>query len=211
MAEGQGARRQEARRRADALEEAARALARGQAVAFPTDTVYGLGVSVEAARSPQALFDIKRRDAGKPVAWLVAGPQELERYGRQVPEYARALARAWWPGALTLVVRASDAVPPAFRSEAGTIGLRMPASETALALVRAAGCPVATTSANLSGRPAPGSFSELDAAIVEAAGAVVRDGVPESGVASTVVDCTAARPKMLREGSIPAAAIHALA
>ena len=180
-------------------------------MAFPTDTVYGLGVSVEAARSPQALFDIKRRDAGKPVAWLVAGPQDLERYGRQVPEYARALARAWWPGALTLVVRASDAVPPAFRSEAGTIGLRMPASETALALVRAAGCPVATTSANLSGRPAPGSFSELDAAIVEAAGAVVRDGVPESGVASTVVDCTAARPKVLREGSIPAAAIHALA
>ena len=125
---------------------------------FPTDTVYGLGVAVEAARSPQALFDIKRRDRGKPVAWLVGDASDLERYGREVPDAACALARAHWPGPLTLVVKASQAVPPAFRSAEGTIGLRMPDSETALALVRAAGGPVATTSANLSGGPAPRTF-----------------------------------------------------
>ena len=150
--------------------------------------VYGLGVAVEAARSPQVLFDIKRRDRGKPVAWLVGDASDLERYGREVPDVACALARAHWPGPLTLVVKASQAVPPAFRSAEGTIGLRMPDSETALALVRAAGGPVATTSANLSGGPAPRTFEELDPALVAAAAAAVRDDARKSGVASTVVD-----------------------
>lgn len=113
-------------------EEAVRALAAGDAVVFPTDTVFGLGISVSAAAGPQLLYDLKRRDAGKPVAWLVEGPEALDVYGEDVPAYARRLAEAFWPGGLTLVVRASDAVPPAFQSPAGTIGLRMPASEVAL-------------------------------------------------------------------------------
>ncbi len=115
-----------AARRPLALEEATRALAVGNAVIFPTDTVFGLGVSVSAAPGPQLLYDLKHRDAGKPVAWLVEGPEALDVYGRGVPAYARRLAETFWPGGLTLVVRASDAVPAAFQSPAGTIGLRMP-------------------------------------------------------------------------------------
>lgn len=130
------------------LGEAACALAAGEAVVFPTDTVFGLGVSVKAAAGPRLLYDLKHRDAGKPVAWLVEGPETLDVYGRDVPAYARRLAETFWPGALTLVVRASAAVPAAFRSPAGTIGLRMPDSEAALALIRAVGCPLAVTSAN---------------------------------------------------------------
>ena len=189
--------------RESTVDEAAEALRRGQAVVFPTDTVYGLGVAVEAARSPQVLFDIKRRDRGKPVAWLVGDASDLERYGREVPDVACVLARAHWPGPLTLVVKASQAVPPAFRSAEGTIGLRMPDSETALALVRAAGGPVATTSANLSGGPAPRTFEELDPALVAAAAAAVRDDARKSGVASTVVDCTGEGPVVLRRGAHP--------
>ena len=147
-------------------EEAVRALAAGDAVVFPTDTVFGLGISVSAAAGPQLLYDLKRRDAGKPVAWLVEGPEALDVYGEDVPAYARRLAEAFWPGGLTLVVRASDAVPPAFQSPAGTIGLRMPASEVALGLIRAAGCPLAVTSANLSGASDTARVEDLDRALV---------------------------------------------
>lgn len=155
-----------AARRPLALEEATRALAVGNAVIFPTDTVFGLGVSVSAAPAPQLLYDLKHRDAGKPVAWLVEGPEALDVYGRDVPAYARHLAETFWPGGLTLVVRASDAVPAAFQSPAGTIGLRMPASEAALGLIRAAGCPLAVTSANLSGAADTARAEDLDRALV---------------------------------------------
>ena len=155
-----------AARRPLALEEATRALAVGNAVIFPTDTVFGLGVSVSAAPGPQLLYDLKHRDAGKPVAWLVEGPEVLDVYGRDVPAYARRLAETFWPGGLTLVVRASDAVPAAFQSPAGTIGLRMPASEAALGLIRAAGCPLAVTSANLSGAADTARAEDLDRALV---------------------------------------------
>ena len=155
-----------AARRSLSRDEAARALADGNAVVFPTDTVFGLGVSVGAAAGPQLLYDRKHRDAGKPVAWLVEGPEALDVYGEDVPAYARRLAEAFWPGGLTLVVRASDAVPPAFQSPAGTIGLRMPASEVALGLIRAAGCPLAVTSANLSGASDTARVEDLDRALV---------------------------------------------
>lgn len=154
------------------LVEAAACLSRGEAVVLPTDTVYGVGVAVEATSGPQRLFEAKQRPADKPVAWLVASADDLERYGAGVPAYARQLAEAFWPGALTLVVRASAAVPRAFQSQAGTIGLRMPASPDALALIQAVGCPLAVTSANCSGAPAVVLFEDLDPVLVEATAGV---------------------------------------
>jgi len=221
-----------AARRPLALEEATRALAVGNAVIFPTDTVFGLGVSVSAAPGPQLLYDLKHRDAGKPVAWLVEGPEALDVYGRGVPAYARRLAETFWPGGLTLVVRASDAVPAAFQSPAGTIGLRMPASEAALGLIRAAGCPLAVTSANLSGAADTARAEDLDRALVaRTAGLYLPGGVaaagiasgcaeatpsvsarfaagdrlvppPASGTASAVLDCTGEAPRVLRAGAL---------
>lgn len=194
------------------LDEAARALAAGNAVVFPTDTVFGLGISVDAAAGPRLLYDLKRRDAGKPVAWLVEGPEALDVYGRGVPAYARRLAEAFWPGALTLVVRASDAVPAAFRSPAGTIGLRMAASEAALGLIRTVGCPLAVTSANLSGAADVARAEDLDEDLVaRTAGLYLPDGfatngqpvfAPASGSASTVLDCTGDAPRVLRAGAL---------
>lgn len=221
-----------AARRPLALEEATRALAAGNAVVFPTDTVFGLGVSVGAAAGPQLLYELKRRDAGKPVAWLVEGPEALYVYGRDVPAYARRLAETFWPGGLTLVVRASDAVTAAFQSPAGTIGLRMPASEAALGLIRAAGCPLAVTSANLSGAADTARAEDLDRALVARTaglylpGRVAAAGIasgcaeatpsasarfaagdrlvppPASGTASTVLDCTGEAPRVLRAGAL---------
>ncbi len=122
--------------RTSTIDQAARALRQGEAVIFPTETVYGLGVSVRAATGPDVLYDLKERDRGKPISWLVGGADDLDRYGARVPALVRKLAGAYWPGPLTLVVHASDEVPEAFRSDAGTIGLRMPDNATALALVR---------------------------------------------------------------------------
>ena len=195
---------------------AARALARGEAVVFPTDTVCGLGVAVEAAASPDVLFEIKEREAGKPIAWLVGGVEDLARYGAEVPEVALELARRHWPGPLTLVVRASDAVPAAFRGSDGSIGLRMPNSPAALALIRELGCPIAATSANIAGDLAPSCVFDLDARIASRVSCVYAGfaneaspdssdyvfGAVASGEASTVVSFLEGFPKVVREGAV---------
>lgn len=192
--------------------EAIAALRRGEAVIFPTETVYGLGVSVEAAASPDVLYDLKERDRGKPISWLVGGVDDLDRYGAHVPDLARRLARAYWPGPLTLVVEAGGAVPAAFRSAAGSIGLRMPDNEAALELIEAVGCPLATTSANISGLQAPGAFDALDPDLAARVSVVVPDDGDDdkSGVASTVIDCTVDPPRLLRESAVSEADIQAL-
>ena len=228
--------------------EAVRALRGGGAAAFPTDTVFGLGVAVapadaasdaaagggdavtnalgcpgefaetcardssaldggvgKAGASPgdplEVLYRLKGRDRGKPVAWLVGKAGDLQVYGRDVPAYALELAERFWPGPLTLVVRASDAVPAAFQSDEGTIGLRMPDSAVALGLIDAVGCPVATTSANLSGCDPAARSGDVDTALASQV-PVVGDGSDRpSGVSSTVVLCTGPEPRVLRQGS----------
>ena len=199
--------------RVPSFERAVAALRRGEPAAFPTDTVYGVGVAVDAAGSPDALFRLKRRPQGKPIAWLVGSASDLDRYGKDVPELARAAARAFWPGGLTLIVKAADGVPRAFQSEAGDIGLRMPDDALALQLIGAVGCPLAATSANFSGKPAPRSFDQADPEFLAQLPAVLEarpaDAAP-SGVASTVLDCTCDPPRILRQGAVTAADIAAL-
>lgn len=196
------------------LPAAARALKRGEAVIFPTDTVYGLGVSVRDAAGPDVLYHVKERDRGKPIAWLVASPDDLDRYGVDVPDLARRLAARYWPGPLTLIVRASDAVPEPFRSEAGTIGLRMPDNACARALIDEVGCPLATTSANLSGHASPCSFAAIDPELAARVSLALSDPAGDktkSGLASTVLTCTTSTPHIIRAGAITEADIAALA
>ena len=117
--------------RTSTIDQAVCALKRGEAVIFPTETVYGLGVSVEAAAGPDVLYDLKERDRDKPISWLVGDADDLDRYGARVPELARRLAGAYWPGPLTLVVRAADegraaagaldALDPKLAARVGTI------------------------------------------------------------------------------------------
>lgn len=188
------------------LSAAAEALRQGLPVVFPTDTVYGLGVSVCDAVTPQVLYEIKGRNEDKPVAWLVGGADALDVYGQDVPKAAYDLAEKFWPGALTLIVSASDAVPEAFLPATGkrTIALRMPAGETALELIQAAGCPLATTSANVSGRAAVSVFSQIDAEILDLVKvAVAQDADARgAGVASTIVDCSVCPPVVVRQGEL---------
>ena len=176
-----------------------RALQAGQAALFPTDTVYGLGVAIEAAPSPAQLYQLKHRSDDKPIAWLVKDVESLFRYGKDVPSWAYELAKAHWPGALTLVVEASEEVPVAYRSQEGTIALRMPDHPLALSLIEAVG-PLATTSANLSGEAAPTCFAEVPPEFASAVPSLV--GKTHAGQASSVIDCTGSMPRILRPGAI---------
>ena len=180
------------------LDKAIEALKAGKPVVFPTDTVYGIGVSVLHAKSPQAIYDIKQRGAGKPIAWLVGSPEALDVYGENVPQQARDLVSAQWPGALTVIVKASEAVPPAFASQTGTIGLRMPDSPVALSLIEAVGSPLATSSANISGGSDPRMLEDVDPAVIRQVAAVVRGMRMGSGTPSTVIDCSQGAVRVLR-------------
>lgn len=193
---------------AEVINLAASVLREGGIVVFPTETVYGIGAAATSWCGPCELFDIKVRPLDKPLPWLVEGVEDLDRYGIRVPEYAKRLAESFWPGGLTLVVDANEAVGPDFRDERGTIALRAPDHEVVQELIRASGSPIATTSANTSGRPPASRFPDLEERIIAAADVVLDGGESVVGVASTVVDCTGESPVVLREGPISAEAIE---
>lgn len=179
--------------------------AEGVAV-LPTDSVYGICCAALPGNPAHArIFDIKRRERTQTLPWFVADASDLARYGRDVSAWALRLAERHWPGALTIVVRASDEVPPEYAQPgpAGpTIALRVPDSELDRAVVRAAGVPLAQTSANTHGAPAATSGSGLEPGIVEAVDLVVDAGPAPVGVASTIVDATGSELRILRLGAL---------
>jgi release factor glutamine methyltransferase len=190
---------------------AATVLRDGGIVVFPTETVYGIGAMATSCFGPQEIIDIKARPANKPLPWLVETESALDVYGVEVPEYAHRLAKAYWPGALSLVVKASDRVGKDFRDDRGTVALRCPDHHLVQELIRAAGGPIITTSANTSGNPPAASFAELEPRIIHHADLTLDGGETHHGVASSVVDCTGLEPVVLREGAIATADIMAAA
>ncbi len=197
-----------------AIECAAAIMRAGCPLVFPTDTVMGCGVSVKHADTPEVLFNAKGRPSSKPVAWLIGSANDLDVYGCDIPDYARELACKYWPGALTLVVKASSKVPVSFASAEGTIGLRMPNSKVALELIRLLGFPIAATSANRAGQKAATCLDELDMAWVEETNIAVlgldndcqinqeNSSTHMQDTSSTVIDCTGLVPRVLRQGPI---------
>lgn len=196
---------------AEVVNLAATILRDGGIVVFPTETVYGIGASATSCFGPQEIIDIKMRPKNKPLPWLVEDDAALDKYGVDVPEYAHLIAKAFWPGALTIVVKAADIVAPEFRDERGSVALRSPDHELVQELIRASGAAIITTSANTSGQPAPGSFEELEERIIAAADVTLDGGETAHGMASTVVDCTGPEPVITRIGPIPAEEIVAVA
>jgi L-threonylcarbamoyladenylate synthase len=187
---------------ADAINLAASVLRDGGIVVFPTETVYGIGAAATSCIGPQEIVDIKMRPASKSLPWLVETEDALDTYGTGVPAYAHLLAKKYWPGAITLVVNASERVGKDFRDDRGTVALRCPDHEVVQELIRASGGPIITTSANTSGNPSPASFEELEPRIVAAADLTLDGGETLHGVHSTIVDCTGIVPLILRDGAI---------
>lgn len=193
------------------IERAASSLRAGRPIVFPTDTVYGICVAAGEGLVPDILFDIKRRERSQTIPWLVRGASDIERYGRDVPLYCLALAKRFWPGALTLIIRCGDEVPAAFQGADGTIALRAPDHAVPQAIMDALDAPLATTSANLHGRPAVASATELDPDLLALVPLVLDGGATSGGIPSTIVSCTEGEPRILRSGAISAEDILACA
>jgi L-threonylcarbamoyladenylate synthase len=172
------------------LQRAAKLLRSGAVVAFPTDTVYGLGASFDDEVARKRIYQIKGRPVGMPLILMVAAESQLEGLVH-VDSRAEAMIRKWWPGPLTLVLYAIGG---------GTLGVRIPKHKVALGLLRHSG-PLMTTSANLHGRE-PAMNAE-EAAALSGVMAVLDGGAAPGGTASTVLDLTGPEPHVLREGAIP--------
>jgi len=184
------------------IAEAARCLAQGGLVAFPTETVYGLGAD---ATNPQAVDDIfraKGRPADNPLIVHVASPGQVRALVREMPHSSLALMQAFWPGPLSLVLPRSDAVAPAVSCGLDTVAVRMPDHPVALDLIRVAGVPVAAPSANVSGRPSPTRAEHVLADLDGRIDYLLDAGPCRVGVESTVLDLTGPEPVVLRPGGV---------
>jgi L-threonylcarbamoyladenylate synthase len=184
-------------------------LNRGGVIAMPTDTVYGLAASLDHPDAIERIFSIKGRSGTKAIPILVSSLAAFERLSRWPGESAMRLARALWPGAVTIVVEASDAVPNAVRRDGTSVGIRMPASADALEIIERAGGALAVTSANRSGSPEARSADEVRERLGGRLDLVVDGGASPDQRPSTVVDATRDAVHILRSGAIPAWRIDA--
>ena len=186
-----------------AIHEAAAVLIAGGLVAFPTETVYGLGADALNASAVARIFAAKGRPADNPIIVHLADAAMLSEVVASVPARARLLISRCWPGPLTLVLPASPAVPKVTRGGLPTVAVRVPAHRVAIALIRAAGRPIAAPSANLSGRPSPTTAQHVLADLGDAIDLVLDAGPTPLGVESTVLDLTRRVPTVLRPGGVP--------
>lgn len=182
------------------LEQANHILRAGGLVAFPTDTVYGLGAMLFDAQAVEQLYIVKGRDAAKAIAVLLGSEADLSQVARELGGIAARLAHRFWPGPLTLVVPAHLDLP-ANLSPLPTVGVRMPDHPVALALLHLTG-PLAVTSANLSGQPSTRTAEEVYAQLGGLIPLILDDGQTPGGLPSTVVDCTGTELVILRQGPI---------
>jgi tRNA threonylcarbamoyl adenosine modification protein (Sua5/YciO/YrdC/YwlC family) len=189
------------------LAAAVTAVRRGQLVVLPTDTVYGVGVDAFDADGVQRLLDAKGRGRDMPPPVLISSNTTLEALATEVPGWASGLVEHYWPGPLTIVCRQQPSLRWDLGETRGTVAIRMPDDQGALDLLGRTG-PLAVSSANNTGHPAATNADEAEDMLGWAV-EVVLDGGPSNGsLASTIVDCTGTRPRILREGSISEAELH---
>lgn len=186
----------------EALDEAAIALKRGGMVAFPTETFYGLGVDALNSDAVVRLFAVKGRPESKPVLVLIGSVAMAEALAPEISAGARKLMARHWPGPLTLVLRAAPHVPSQLTAGTGTIGMRIPGHAVALGLVNAAGLAVTAPSANPSDQPPPLTAETVREYFGERLDLILDGGPTAGGPASTVADCTAWPPRILRQGPV---------
>lgn len=186
-----------------AIAVAAEYLRLGLTVVFPTDTVYGVGVILSVV-AIERLYAVKGRPAQKGIPVLLADAADVAQVAGRLSPTTTALMSRFWPGPLTLIVPRRPSLPDNI-SPNDTVAVRVPDHALARALIRAAGGAVATTSANISGRPAARSADEAMAALAGRVAAVLDDGLSPGGRASTIVDCTSRPPIILRAGPLSAA------
>lgn len=186
----------------ESLEEAGRLIREGELVGMPTETVYGLGANALDETAVRKIFAAKGRPADNPLIVHVSCLQEIPPLVKGIPEGARRLMEAFWPGPMTLILPKSDAIPSVVSAGLDTVGIRLPRSEAARALIRAAGRPIAAPSANRSGRPSPTTAQHVYEDMAGRIPLILDGGASEVGVESSVIDATGEVPVILRPGGI---------
>ncbi len=186
----------------ESIGRAASVVLAGGVVAIPTDTLYGLAANPFDAAAIDTLFTIKRRDLEKAIPLVAADLAQVETAIGPLPALGVRLALAFWPGPLTLVMRAPETLAVEVTGGTGTVGVRVPACEVTRALCAAARLPLTATSANISGQPPTSLPDEVAAALGARLDALVDSGPTAGGPPSTIVDVTGAEPRLIRAGAI---------
>lgn len=194
---------------ADALARAARALKEGQLIAFPTETVYGLGADANNQSAVSRIYNVKGRPEDHPLIVHIADWQLMGEWSEQIPDFAIDLARAFWPGPMTLILKRSELAKDFITGGQETVGIRVPNQTLALQLLnefsKIGGKGVAAPSANRFGQVSPTSAQAVQdeiGALLDQEDVILDGGPCEVGVESTIIDCTSSHPKILRPGAI---------
>lgn len=188
--------------RAEGIAAAQDAVGRGEAVVLPTDTVYGIGVDAFSAAAVAVLLAAKGRSRAMPPPVVIGRQAVMEALATDIPDQARQLAETFWPGGLTLILRAQPSLAWDLGETRGTVALRMPADETALELLGAVG-PMAVSSANRSGLPAATTAEAAREMLADSVSVYLDDGERSTTAPSTIVDCTGETPRVVRAGAVP--------
>jgi len=194
----------------DEIDRAVEALREGDVVAFPTETVYGLGADAQNPDAVRRIYELKGRPATHPLIVHIDHPRMLERWALEVPPSARALAERFWPGPLTLVLRRAPAVDLAVTGGQDTVAVRVPAHPVAQQLLRAYGSGIAAPSANRYGRVSPTRAEHVREEFGDAVKVILDGGDCKIGLESTIVSCAGETPRVLRPGSITLSQLRAV-
>jgi L-threonylcarbamoyladenylate synthase len=185
-----------------ALETAITSMQHGGVIAFPTDTVYGIGASLSHEAALARIFDIKGRASDKPLPILVAHPGEISKVANDADPHLLHLAAQFWPGPLTVVLRGRDALPAEVKAPDGTIGVRVPDHSVALTIAQRNGGAIAVTSANRSGQPPACTAEEIRDQLGDDVDVILDGGIAPCGLPSTVIRREGDTIIVIREGAI---------
>ncbi len=186
----------------DKIKIAAKVLRRGGLVAFPTDTVYGLGADALNPKAVKKIFKVKKRLLTNPLPILIAKKTDLKKYTSIAPAKVKKLINKFWPGPLTIALSKKKIIPDIVTSGKKSVGVRVPDNPVAVSLIQALGRPLAATSANLSGRPSPKNAMAVKKYLNNKIDLILDGGKTKLGRESTVLDCTTSLPTLLRPGAI---------
>lgn len=186
----------------DVIGSAAAIISRGGVIAYPTETIYGLGADATNEQAIRKIFEIKGRNFSNPVSLIIGRREDVHPLVRAIPKTAQKLMDAFWPGPLTIVFEAAGCVSPLLTAKTGKIGIRLSGHDTARRIALAAGKPLTATSANLSGLPECATADEVIAQLGDRLDAVVDLGNTSGTAGSTIIDTTTEQPVILRAGVI---------
>ena len=184
------------------IKEPAQIIKNGGIVVFPTETVYGIGTNGLNENSIKRLYEVKQRPLSKPINLLVNSIEMLEQITQNISELEYKLIKKFMPGPFTIILKKKDIVPNILTANGDTVGIRMPENKVALKLIEYAGVPIATPSANISGKPSGTTLDMINNDFGEKVDYFIDGGKSKIGVASTIVQVIGGKPHILREGAI---------